>query len=364
MSAPRKVKAAPKTLESPSESPEKPPAPGPRVIGIGIVGLGFMGRVHFEAYLAAAKSGEGCRLVAVSDANPERLAGKIDAPGNIQKKPASALLFDPRQVRTSTQPEAVFADPDVELVSICTPTDTHVELALRALAAKKHVLVEKPVSLDAGEIERLDLVARKAGRICMPAMCMRFWPGWTWLRDAVADRRYGAVKSAVFQRCASQPSWGAGFYSDSERSGGALFDLHVHDVDFVHQLFGVPDSVSSTGSIDHVTTHYRFAKGPPHVVAEGGWDHADGFPFRMRYVVAFENATAEFDSRREKPLEITRDGKTETAEIEPGTGYDGEVRHVLACVRAGKTSALATLSEAAAVTRTLLAEKHELSKLE
>jgi predicted dehydrogenase len=247
-------------------------------------------------------------------------------------------------------------------VSICTPTDTHVELALEALSAGKHVLVEKPVSLDAGEIERLDLVAKRARRLCMPAMCMRFWPGWSWLKTAIEDGRYGAVQSAAFQRCASRPSWGQAFYADSKRSGGALFDLHIHDADLVRWLFGDPTSVASTGSLDHVTTLYRFAKGPRHVMAEGGWDHSGGFPFRMRHVVVFERATAEFDLRREKPLEIARDGKIEHVALEPGTGYDNEVRHALACVREERESAELTLADAAAVIRLLHAEQHALSE--
>jgi predicted dehydrogenase len=329
----------------------------PRTIGVGVVGLGFMGRTHLAAYRAAEAAGNPCRLVAVADPDAARLAGRAPAAGNLRTGGEAEALFDPRAVRTGTDPAAVLQDPEVELVSICTPTDTHVELALRALAAGKHVLLEKPVSLDPGEIERLALEAQRRSRICMPAMCMRFWPGWSWLKDAVRDGRYGAVRSAVFQRCGSRPAWGAGFYADARRSGGALFDLHVHDADLVHWLFGAPAAVTSAGSVDHLTTLYRFARGPAHVVAEGGWDHADGFAFRMRYVLAFERATAEFDLRRERPLEITAGGKVEAPPLEAGTGYDGEVRAVLGAVRSGAAGGLPTLDEAAAVTRTLLRER-------
>jgi predicted dehydrogenase len=346
-----------------------------REIGVGVIGLGWMGRVHLDAYASAARAGQRCRVVAVSDRNPDHArdlsAGACNvttgsgnlptAAGNAPSGTgASRASFDPALVRTGIDPAHVLEDPHVELVSICTPTDTHVELALAALRGGKHVLVEKPVSLDAGEIERLDLGARAAGRLCMPAMCMRFWPGWSWLHDAVRDGRYGAVRSATFQRLGSRPAWGTDFYGDAKRSGGALFDLHVHDVDFVRWLFGDPASTVSSGSIDHVTTHYRFAHGPAHVVAEGGWVDSRGFPFRMRYVVAFESATAEFDSRRDPPLEITRSGAVEIPQLEPGTGWEHEVRHALECVRAGRTSAGVTLADAAAVTRILRAEEHAI----
>lgn len=330
-----------------------------REIGVGVIGLGWMGRVHAAAYAGAARSGQRCRLVAASDRNADRLHGPADAGGNLAA--GAAESFDPARVRNGTDVSVVLDDPSVELVSICTPTDTHVEIAAAALRAKKHVIVEKPVSLDAGEIERLELAARAAQRICMPAMCMRFWPGWSWLRDAVEDRRFGRVLSATFQRVGSRPAWGTDFYRDAKRSGGALFDLHVHDVDFVRWLFGDPASTSSTGTLDHVTTSYVFENGPEHVVAEGGWDASPAFPFRMRYVIVFESATAEYDSRRDPPLEVTREGTVETPALESGTGWDHEVRHALECVRAGRTSADVTLLDAAAVTRILRAEEHAVT---
>ena len=214
-----------------------------------------------------------------------------------------------RTSRSIPQPFAAYhradellADPNLDLVSICTPTDSHIDLATRALRAGKHVLVEKPVSLVADQIRRLDAIAKETGKLCMPAMCMRFWPAWAWLKDRIQDRQYGACVSATFQRLASMPRW-SGFFADGAKSGGALVDLHIHDADFIYWCFGKPESVSSigrtgaSGAVDHVTSMYRFAKSQAavHVVAEGGWDHHEGFAFRMRYIAIFEDATAEFD---------------------------------------------------------------------
>jgi predicted dehydrogenase len=311
-----------------------------------------MGRTHVEAWRSAARSGNPVRLVAVADPDPARLTGRVTVAGNLEGQADAGPLFDPRAVRTGTDAEAVLDDPEVEIVSICTPTDTHVNLARRALERGKHVLVEKPVSLDPRAIDDLAAAASRAGRICMPAMCMRFWPGWSWLFDAMRDGRFGAVRSATFERLGAPPGWNRAFYGDRTRSGGALFDLHVHDADLVHALFGRPDSVAAAGTSDHVTALYRYARGPAHVALEGGWLGA-GFPFRMRYVVAFERATAEFDLRREPKLEVARDGHVEAPALEPWTGYDGEVRALLDAVRGGDARGLPTLAEAAAVTRTI-----------
>ncbi len=334
--------------------------PAANVIGLGVIGLGLMGRTHIQALEHARRGGMPCRLVAVCDRSAERLTGRSDARGNVQVGAAGEQLFDPARVRTSADPRELFDDPRVHALSICTPTDTHVELALAALAAGKHVLLEKPVALDPAQIGRIDRAAQRARRLVMPAMCMRFWPGWSWLKSRVEERTFGAVRSSVFQRLASPPAWSREFYGDPRRSGGALFDLHVHDVDAVHWLFGKPASVRSTGDFDHITTLYRFARGPRHVVAEGGWDHSSGFPFRMRYVVVFERATADFDIARTPSLLLHRDGTSTAIDAGSGDGYQGEMRHFLGAIQRGDATISPSLKEARAVTRTLVAERAAL----
>lgn len=328
-------------------------------IGVGIIGLGFMGRTHLAAFRNANSVGLVNRLVAVADSDPDRRAGRAGAGGNLDTGAKGDLLFDPKQVRAHAEPSALIADPEVELVSICTPTATHVNLAIQALEAGKHVLVEKPLSLASAEVERLAVAARRSRGMCMPAMCMRFWPGWDWLREHVRRGTFGAVRSAVFSRLGTRPQWNR-FYADANESGGALFDLHVHDADFVRWCFGEPAGVLSTGTQDHVTTLYRFAGGPAHVVAEGGWDHTPGFAFRMRYVVVFEHATAEYDFSREPRLLLARGGASETVELPAHTGYDGEVRHLLAMIARGDRQLVATVDEAVALTRMLERERASL----
>jgi len=332
----------------------------PREIGVGVIGLGFMGRTHIRAYSAARDAGYSCRLVAVCDRDAARLEGKIDVRGNISKGSGGFRLFDPKEVRATNSIDEFLADERFELVSVCTPTHTHVEIAKAALAAGKHVLVEKPVSLDPDEIAELEAVAKRAKRLCLPAMCMRFWPGWSWLKDKIESGELGAVRSAVFRRLSGAPDWSPEFYRDPRLTGGALFDLHIHDADVVHWLFGAPKSVVSTGSIDHVTTLYRYSRGPRHVVAEGGWDHTRGFAFRMTFVVVFEHATAEFSFAPEPALTLSRDGRRTNVKLDALTGYDGEIRHALDCVRAKHPQVRTTLSGARAVTRCLRAEAKSL----
>jgi predicted dehydrogenase len=198
----------------------------------------------------------------------------------------------------------------------------------------------------------------------MPAMCMRFWPAWAWLKERIEHRTYGRCTGLTLTRIGAAPSWSASFYRDINRSGGALVDLHVHDSDFVLFCFGRPGSVCSVGEINHLTTSYRFGEvdAPAHVVAEGGW-LAPGTPFRMRYLAAFEHATADFDLAREPQLLLSHGGKTEPVAISALSGYDVEVRHMLSVTRKD-AAALATLDDAVAVTEMLDAERRSLNRHE
>jgi predicted dehydrogenase len=301
------------------------------MIGVGILGYGFMGKTHAQAYAA---SGLGCRVVAVCDRKPASLPG----------------------TRHFTRAADLLADPEVRLVSICTPTDTHVELATAALRADKHVLLEKPVALDPAPVRELARLADAQGLLCMPAMCMRFWPGWDWLRDRVREQTYGRVLSATFRRLAPMPAWGGGFFADTKRSGGMLYDLHVHDTDFVTWCFGRPSGVATHGSEVHLTTAYRFADGPPHVTAEGAWDLAPGAGFRMEYLVVCERATLEFVHGREQPLVVYGAQRGEPVPLPPGTGYDAEVREIVTAIASGRRELRATLREAADVLEVLRLE--------
>jgi predicted dehydrogenase len=329
-------------------------------LGVGIIGLGFMGRAHLQAYRAARRAGCPNRLRAVCDPDAERLTGRTADAGNMPLWQGKDALFDSGTTRTYEEPAELFAQEDLDLVSICSPTDTHVDLAIAALRSGRHVLVEKPLALRASEVERLLEVVGESDRLCMPAMCVRFWPGWRWLKECIESGELGPVRSAVFRRLSPRPDWSPGFYDDQARTGGALFDLHIHDSDFVQWCFGRPQSVITTGTRDHLSTAYLFAQGPEHVQAEGGWDHAPGFAFRMTYTVVFEKATADFDSSRDPHLLLSKDGATEVVDLPAGTGYEGEVRHLLTTIAGGGERLDATVEDALELTRLLEAEGRSL----
>jgi predicted dehydrogenase len=183
---------------------------------------------------------------------------------------------------------------------------------------------------------------------------MRFWPGWgDWLKAAIDQNTYGRVLSATFRRVAEPPAWGQQNFFDGEKSGGGLFDLHIHDTDLVQFFFGRPKSVFSSGytrfskAIDHVLTHYEVASGAV-VHAEGSWAMTPGFGFNMSYTVNFENATADFDlARGADALRVIVMGQPPAIISCAGAdGYVGELRHFIECVENGKQPSVVTVRDA------------------
>ena len=327
---------------------------------IGIVGLGFMGRMHYDTYQKIP----GAQVVAVCDADPKRAAGDLSGGwGNIAGAATQQLPMD--RIAGYTDVHKLLADPNVDVVDICLPTPAHVEVATAALASGKHVLCEKPLARTSAEARVIAAAAARARGYFMPAMCMRFWPEWEWLKGAVTDGRYGKVRSAIFRRLGSLP---AGWFADGKLSGGALIDLHVHDVDFVYHLFGKPAGVfrrgyvGGSGEIDHVLTQYLYddAAGSPMVTAEGAWTLAEGWGFRMTYTVNFERATADFDIGRKPSLLLHAGGKPEPVACEDRNGYAGELAYFVECVRTGQRPTRVTADDAVAGLEIVEAEKRSV----
>ncbi len=221
-------------------------------------------------------------------------------------------------------------DDDVGLVVVATPTPLHIEMAIRALEAGKHVFVEKPLALTEREIKPLaECAERYPEQRCMPAHVIRFWPGWIDLVERVRDRRHGRVQSATFRRLGSMPGWNHEFYGNTSQSGGALVDLHLHDVDFILHCFGEPSSVHAVGNLMHVTGSYTFKDGPDHVAAEAAWDQQPGAGFRMSFIINFERATMVFDSSERTPLRIIEGERVTTVESSVSDGYEPELHALI-----------------------------------
>lgn len=307
---------------------------------VGILGLGFMGKHHYETYGRI----KGARVAAISDVDPKKLSG--DWSGIVGNIGGAGARTDLSGVSLYPRAEEMFADPGVDVVDITLPTYLHASHAIHALEAGKHVICEKPMAISSREAAKVIDAAKKAKRRLFIAHCIRFWPEYSVAREIVKSRKYGRVISAAFLRRSATPTWSwRNWLQDPKKSGVCALDLHIHDADFVLYCFGKPKAVTShaggfrKGRIDHIVTSYDY--GGPLVVAEGGWEYAPGFPFGMSFTIAMEKATLECGRDFVLTLHPMK-GKSRPVKVPKGDGYEHELRHFVECIVKNKLSDVVT----------------------
>jgi predicted dehydrogenase len=262
------------------------------MVGIGIVGVGFMGMIH---YLAVRKHTEG-RVVAICSRDPKKLAGDwSDIQGNFGPR---GTQMDLSGVGRYADIDGLLADPAVDLVDLCVPSDQHARLAIRALESGKHVMVEKPIALTTDDADTMIAAARSHGRMLMVAHVLPFLPEFAFAAEAVRSRRYGALKAAHLWRVIARPDWSRGV-ADAAQSGGPAVDLHIHDTHYLGLVCGVPRAVQSRGVIEkgavtYLTTQYLYDDPNLAVSAVSGALSQAGRPFEHGFEMYLENATIAF----------------------------------------------------------------------
>lgn len=318
-------------------------------VRIGVVGLGFMGVTHLKAYRQIANA----RVAALCDAVRLPVDGVLAAPGgNIGTD--EGLVFDMNTLKATTDIGDLLTDPDIDLIDLCVPTLAHPKLAIAALEAGKHVICEKPLARTAAAARAIADAAAAARGYFMPAMCIRFWPEYAWLKQTIAEATYGRVLAARFRRVSEPPAWGREHFFDGAKSGGAILDLHIHDADFVQYCFGRPRAVYAqgfslhSGEIDHLVAQYQVASGAA-VSAEGGWVMGEGCGFEMSFTVIFENATAEYHSKQgPDALRLYQNGHApRTVEVPAGDGYFHELAYLVDCLSNNRPPAVVTAADGA-----------------
>jgi predicted dehydrogenase len=195
-------------------------------VRFGIIGTGGIAHA-FATDLVAV---DGARLVAVGSRSQE----SADRFGDAFDVPHRHATYD-----------ALVADDEVDAVYVATPHSLHAENALAAIAHGKHVLVEKPFTMNAAEARRVVDAAREAGVFCLEAMWTRFLPHTVRIRRLLADGALGRVTTVVAdhgQFFAPDPAHR--LYAP-ELGGGALLDLGIYPVSWAHMVLGTPTSVTS-----------------------------------------------------------------------------------------------------------------------
>lgn len=242
--------------------------------GIAIVGGGNMGRTHARAW-AGLGLGDAIRSICTPS-------------------PGTAFPAAP-SARFVTDLDEVLADPAVDIVSVCTPTPTHAEIAIRALRAGKNVLLEKPIALGIAEAEAIAAVGSESDGILMVAHVVRFFEGYRRVRAEAESRRLGALRHVRATRLSAAPTW-ASWLADESRSGGMLVDFAIHDFDQLNLFLGRPTAVTTVqaGPPMRFETSVEYAAGGVGEVVTCA-EMPAGTPFSSSLEVTGSAGTASFE---------------------------------------------------------------------
>lgn len=325
------------------------------MIKIGQIGIGFMGKMHFDSYNAIP----GAKVTAMCDVDAAKLKGDWSKiAGNIG---GGGKRVNLKGIDTFANASDMLKNADIDVVDITLPTYLHAKYAKMALAAGKHVICEKPMARTSAEGKSMIEAAQKNRRQLYVAQCIRFWPAYAKAAEIVKKKTYGNVKFANFRRLSPTPLWSwDNWLMDEKKSGNAALDLHIHDADFVMNTFGKPKSISAKGAgktrsgLDHTVATYHYA-GNKTVIAEGGWSYPGEYPFQMWFQIMMEKAVLEFGLCTGLMLYPAK-GKARQIKVSDKDGYFLELQHFLSCIKAGKASKEVTPKSALDSVRLIEAE--------
>jgi len=253
------------------------------MLKIGIIGLGFMGKMHATAY-RQLQSVLDFKVTAVADTDRERA-----------DQTAKIL-----EAKAYYSPQDLIDTADVNTVDICLPTWLHYDYASKALSKGFNIFVEKPLCLNTKEAYDLVKQAEEMKVFSQVGQCLRFWTEYEYLKSVTEEGVYGKMKHLKLRRLSPRPGWGSNNWLLNEyMSGGATLDLQIHDVDFALYLFGKPRKVTTFinpngEKFANIVSELKYKDFT--VMTEGSWDYPSSFPFEMSYIAAFEKATIVFSS--------------------------------------------------------------------
>ena len=257
-----------------------------------VLGAGFIAEFHALGY----SNMPDVQLCAVCDIDEEKAKA-------LAEKYSCAWYADAGELLEKERPE---------LVSVCLPTHLHREYVVMALSSGAHVLCEKPFALTMEDCEAMDAAAKAAGRVLMVGQVLRWWPEYAKIADNI--RRMGKPMYIGAKRLQhpSRESW----HAQEHLGGGALFDLFVHDLDFVISLMGMDVQVLAAngcrgggGSWRSVSVMLGFAGGAAAQIQASSQMPAC-YPFTAEFCAQYPQAA--IDYRFRTAVNIERGAKADT----------------------------------------------------
>ncbi|WP_059103012.1 Gfo/Idh/MocA family protein [Shouchella shacheensis] len=297
-----------------------------------VVGLGTMGSTHAASFAAM----ENVQLMGVVDKNAKlvnTLAKKLDTKGFASFEEAASYL-----------------EGQIDVVSVCLPTNQHATYVKKAADIGADVICEKPLARQLGEAREMMDYCKKKGSKLFVGHVVRFFPEYVKAKAVMEEGKVGEVAVARTMRGGPFPRASENWYANYDSSGGLILDMIIHDFDFLRWTFGDVERVyaknlaGTTGENeamkDYALVTLRFKSG---VIAhvEGSWAHKQ---FHTSFEFAGKDGVISYSSAKEKPVvteRIAEEGEASGGVSVPESPlaqspYDRELHHFMDCIQTGK----------------------------
>lgn len=305
---------------------------------VAIIGGGFISNIHAQCY--------------------KNLGIKIEAVADISEKVRQEFK-EKYNCKTYSSAEEMLENvsDNIDLIDICAPTFLHEEFILLALKYNKHVICEKPLSINIDFVENIIDKFENNNRYLMTAQVLRFWTEYVKIKEWIEEGVFGNIKLVSAMRLAQHPK--SEWFYNPKKSGGGIFELHIHDIDFLCYLFGDVKEVYANGSKDEneswdfINSSIKFKNGIS-ASAQGVFGITDNYPFTANMKVIGDKATAEYslsagvnlgsDGKQSNSLILYRKGKEPIIEnIKTKDAYELELEYFINCVKNNKKPEIVSL---------------------
>ncbi|TYB82664.1 MAG: Gfo/Idh/MocA family oxidoreductase [Kosmotoga sp.] len=262
---------------------------------VGIIGCGMMGKIHSKAYSEI----KGINVKAVASLSEE------------QSKECAEISSS-----KIASIDEILHDKEIDIVSICTPTDTHKKIAVEAAKNKKNIFCEKPIALSLKDAREMVEICEENNVLLGVNHVVRFFHAYSKTASLLKDGIIGEAVMARMYRGGVFPKHGwNNWFNELDKSGGVLVDLSIHDFDYLRTIFGEIESVTSRTikktpshpgeNRDHALTIIRFENGSlAHV--EGSWAEPENAPskFKTSFEFVGKEGMITYDSDEDSTMRI------------------------------------------------------------
>lgn len=314
-----------------------------------IVGCGLIARSHTEAI----RNITSAELVAVADVK-EEIAEKLAKEENVK------AYTDVEKMLDETKPDAVI---------ICVPTFVHESYVKMCAERGIHVLCEKPMEKTGAMCKEIIDHVKKSGIIYQTAQVVRFWPGYTMIKDMFDNNELGQVYMMRLRRVSSRAGQYGAWLFRPELGGGALFDMLVHDVDYLRYVAGPFESCyanavkDETGCYNNVMANIICHNGI-HAVCETSFTMATDYPFSFSVSIVGTKATVEYSysagatiaerNSSKTSFNIWRMGKgKQDIKVEEYDPYKKQLEYFIRCLEDHKQPEIITPEQSLEVIETI-----------